>query len=60
MAKKKTVEQIIQSAQVREDREYDRRLTCIKRAVAQSNFMDHELSQIEDVVFKAFGRTKLA
>lgn len=60
MAKKKTVEQIIQLAQVREDREYDHRVLRIKRAVAQSNFLDIELSQIEEVVFRAFGRTKLA
>ena len=57
---KKTVERIIQLAQVREDREYIRRLTRIKKAVAQADFLDSELSQLEDVVFKAFGRTKLA
>lgn len=56
---KRTAEQIIKAAQTAEERRYARRVTDIKRAVAQADFMDHELLQIEDVVFKAFGRTKL-
>jgi hypothetical protein len=56
---KKTAEQIIKAAQTAEDRRYARRVADIKRAVAQADFMDHELLQIEDVVFRAFGRTKL-
>ena len=57
MAKKQTVEKVIQLAQAREDRAYASRLARIKRAIAQSDFLDTELSQIEDVVFRAFGRT---
>lgn len=56
---KRTAEQIIKSAQDREDRHRSRRMADIKRAVAQADFLEHELSQIEDVVFRAFGRTKL-
>jgi hypothetical protein len=56
---KKTAEQIIAAAQVREDRYRARRIADIKRAVAQANFLDDELTQIEGVVFLALGRTKL-
>lgn len=55
----KTAEQIIAAAQIREDRYRARRVADIKRAVAQADFLDIELSQIEAVVFQAFGRTKL-
>jgi hypothetical protein len=59
MTKGRTAEQIIKAAQVREDQAYARRVADIKRAVSQASFMDSELRVIEDVVFRAFGRTKL-
>lgn len=59
MAKKKSAEQIIADAQVREDRYRARRIADIKRAFAQASFGDGELYEIEQVVFYAFGRTKL-
>jgi hypothetical protein len=59
MAKKQTVEKIIELAQVREDREWARRLAKLKQGFAQADFTAAELSALEDVVFRAFGRTKL-
>lgn len=56
---KKTAEQIIHLAQVREDREWARRLAKLKQGFAQADFTGPELSALEDIVFRAFGRTKL-
>ena len=56
---KKTAEQIIKEAQTREDKFRARRIADLKRVIAQANFLDYELADIEDVAFRAFGRTKL-
>ena len=56
---KKTVKQILDAAQAREDREYARRVSRIKRAIAGADFHNAELTEIEAIVFGAFGRTKL-
>lgn len=53
------VRAFIQRAQAREDKERVRRVARIKRALAGADFFDGELSEIETVVFTAFGRTKL-
>lgn len=56
---KRTAEQVIAAAQVREDRYRAKQLAAIKRAISQADFLDHELRALEDIVFLAFGRTKL-
>jgi len=50
---------LIARIQARSDREKARRVARIKRAVAGADFLDWELSEIERLVFGAYGRTKL-
>lgn len=57
---KKTVEQMLKTAQDNEDRQRAYRIRRIKRAIDGGVFLDGELYQIEQVVFGAFGRTKLS
>lgn len=49
----------LQKAQAREDRERARRVSRIKRAIAGADLHDAELSDLEAIVFLAFGRAKL-
>jgi hypothetical protein len=53
------VQAFLDKAQAREDRYRAQRLSKIKRAIAGAEFMDGELSMLEEIVFLAFGRTKL-
>jgi hypothetical protein len=53
------VKAFLAKAQAREDRERAGRVARIKRAIAGSDLMDHEIHGIETIVFGAFGRTRL-
>lgn len=46
-------------AQAREDRERVRRVAKIKKAIAGAKLLDHEIHDLEQIVFTAYGRTKL-
>lgn len=50
---------LISRIQISEDRAISRRVAKIKRAIAGASFYTHELTQIEAIVFGAYGRTKL-
>jgi hypothetical protein len=53
------VDAILRRAQREEDRTKANRIDRIKRAIAGSTLYDHELAAIENVIFAAYGRTKL-
>lgn len=58
MSSKKT-DALIKRIQANEDRNRARRVARIKRAVVDADFLDHELTAVEAIVFGAYGRTKL-
>lgn len=58
MPNKKT-NALIKRIQANEDRNRARRVAKIKRAVAGADFLDHELTAVEAIVFGAYGRSKL-
>jgi hypothetical protein len=55
----KKIPALIKRIQANEDRDRARRVARIKRAVTSADFLDHELTAIEAVVFSAYGRTQL-
>jgi hypothetical protein len=61
MAKRtKATERLIKRIQANEDRGRAARVARLKTALAQSDFLDHELTALEAIAFGAFGRTKLS
>lgn len=53
------VRRFLAKAQAKQDREYNAQVARIKKAVAGAKFYAWELTEIERLVFAAFGRTKL-
>jgi hypothetical protein len=60
MAKReKSVTEVIDRIQAREDRERARRVDRLKRGIAGADFRDDELRDLEQIVFRAYGRAQL-
>ena len=55
----KGVSGLVAQMQIREDRERARRVERIKRGIAGANFRDDELTDLEEIIFRAYGRAKL-
>lgn len=58
-ASDRRVAAFLSKAQAREDRERARRIATLRRGMASAKLFDHEIHEIEQVVFLAYGRTKL-
>lgn len=60
MAKRaKSATEVIDRIQAREDRERARRVDRLKRGISGADFRDDELRDLEQIVFRAYGRAKL-